>query len=360
MPSIDDFTDIQISRENIIGSQSNFHVATLITYTAPSGGSSQLVANVPQRVSKASSLTNLGYDSDSSAHKWAKAYFAVEEAPNYLWVINSVDGSKTEIETTYTAMENSGNFFYGVGLAESNDDAVAAHALGEAVESRGKHYCVVRQSGSDQTGAPAVGTDLVAAALNLGNAFKNAGAQRVQVPYTATPLDDYPDAAVLGYMMGQETAAAYTLHLKVIGTDPQIIDDTVWANFGSYNVNIVAELGGTNYYLRGVSSGGEYADVIAFIDEIRARMQIAVFNAQSKAKKIPGTPDGATLIETAVLETLQWGQDAGGIAAYEVAVTDPMDRSDADKVARFYDGITWEATLTDAIHNLKIGGNVGK
>lgn len=132
----------------------------------------------------------------------------------------------------------------------------------------------------------------------------------------------------------------------------------------------VLQAKGCNYYTRisgksitqtGITPGAEWFDVINGIDWTQIRMQEAIFNRLSSAKKVPFTDLGIAIVESEVRGILQQGVQLGIYAedpAPQVEVPLAADVSAANKANRLLTGVTFRATLAGAIHEATISGTV--
>jgi hypothetical protein len=108
-------------------------------------------------------------------------------------------------------------------------------------------------------------------------------------------------------------------------------------------------------------SGGEYIDVVRFIDWNNIRMQEAQAFTILSSEKIGYTDAGVSTLLAQVSKVLDIGVAAGGwtsdpypTCTAQLVATVPV----LDRAARAYNGISWEATLAGAIHLNNIRGQV--
>jgi hypothetical protein len=127
------------------------------------------------------------------------------------------------------------------------------------------------------------------------------------------------------------------------------------------NCNYYVTIAGVNVTQGGKVAGGEYIDIIRFIDWIQARMQEAIFSDMAKLDKLPFTDAGIAVIENDMRSVLKNGVRVGGIASeqdFTVTVPKAKDISQADKAARRLTGMKFTAVLAGAIHAVEIQGTV--
>ena len=200
-------------------------------------------------------------------------------------------------------------------------------------------------------------------------AFENS-LLKTQVRYSAKAATEYPDAAMLGKILpldpGSYTAAFKTL--AGVSTDLLTTDQRT-AAFAK-NVDVYEYVGGVNITRNGKVSGGEYLDVMIFIDWLDARCTEAVYQILVSNAKVPYTDAGIASVENALTQPLKAGQNAGGISptAYNDAkvqiggfyITVPrlQDVPLTDKTSRTLNNVKFVAFLAGAIQIVKVRGTV--
>jgi hypothetical protein len=99
--------------------------------------------------------------------------------------------------------------------------------------------------------------------------------------------------------------------------------------------------------------GGEYCDVVRFLDWTDATMQIDCVNALAVAEKVPNTDEGRQVIANAIALTLEKGRKNGGwktSPAPAAVMPKDTDATSFDAATRTLTGVSWSATLANAIH----------
>ncbi len=238
--------------------------------------------------------------------------------------------------------------FYFV-LTTSSDDVTIKEASA-TVEAMRKIY-VARSASAAIATASTTDVASVLSALSL---------DRTVIIYT-TNVSEYSDAAFVGRCAplnpGSETWANKTLK-GVTADKPTASAQTFLDN---KNVNYYISIAGVSVTINGKTIGGEYIDVIRFIDWLQARMQEQLFGDIARLDKIPFTDGGIAIIEADVRAILERGVSAGGIASsqdYTVTVPKAKDISPSDKAARHLTGVKFTAVLAGAIHKVSIAGVV--
>lgn len=203
---------------------------------------------------------------------------------------------------------------------------------------------------------------------DLGSLLKTSNYFRSALMYSGVQ-ENYPEAGWFGRVLplspGSETWAYKTL--AGIATDNLSAGDI--ASLEDKNVNYYISLAGKSIMLTGKVAGGEWIDVIRFIDWLQARIQERIFGSITRLDKIPYTDAGIAIIDNDLRAVLKDGQDVGGIAADTVdadgnplpGFTTSFPRAFAvsanDKAARTLTG-SFTAKLAGAIHAVTINGTV--
>jgi hypothetical protein len=107
--------------------------------------------------------------------------------------------------------------------------------------------------------------------------------------------------------------------------------------------------------------GGEWIDVMIFVDWLEQRMKERLWSRLANSKKIPYTAAGAAIIEAEIRAQLNDGIRVGGLAnspAPTVFVPDVLTLSTNTRALRIFEGITFEARLAGAIHFITVQGTV--
>lgn len=88
----------------------------------------------------------------------------------------------------------------------------------------------------------------------------------------------FTEGCVIGAMAANDPSYGDSLHLKTMpGMKPSNLTDTQRSNAWSRNANIYRAMYGTNSYIEGKTSSGQYVDVIRFSHWVKFRMEESVF-----------------------------------------------------------------------------------
>lgn len=116
--------------------------------------------------------------------------------------------------------------------------------------------------------------------------------------------------------------------------------------------SVYETVSGVNITEFGKVAGGEYIDVVRFIDWLNATMKVEIFAYIASREKVPFDQSGLDEIEGVVRSVIKQGIKAKGIVPGSETVTMPVlaDISTLSKGNRTLPDIEWQATLTGAIH----------
>jgi len=178
--------------------------------------------------------------------------------------------------------------------------------------------------------------------------------------FSKTP-NDFIDGAIVGRVAplppGSETWAFKTMAAVTVDK----LTDGEQANLDTKNVNYYVNIGGISVSQNGKVIGGEYMDVIRFIDWLQARLEEKIFGTLATSDKVPYTDSGIAIIENDMRFIFEAAVRSGGIASsqdYTITVPKAADISQNDKATRRLTGIKFTARLAGAIHAVEIQGTV--
>lgn len=261
------------------------------------------------------------------------------------------DESDPGVATDLAAIAVEDNAWYCL-LNPFNSAAIIAAAAGWC-ETNEKLY--IAQTSDSQCAVHAVsGASDIMATLKTAARFWTAC-------FYSPGSGDFLDAAIAGLMLhtnpGSETWALKT----VSGVSAALLTATQRANILGKNGNDYEVVGdpsaGLSITNPGKVSSGEWIDVVRFRDWLKANIGAEVFDAlrqvnNPQAKKLPFTDGGIAAVQGAIKAVLSRGVQAGGLSsspAPSVFVPKASDVSPSDKQNRKLTGVTFNATLADAI-----------
>lgn len=245
--------------------------------------------------------------------------------------------------------------WYGLVLDTSGKAEILAAAAW--VEANKKLY--VAES-TDSVVADQAITNDVASSLKTGNYF------RTGLLYTHKNLNLYAASAWIGNRFPYEPSAAPDAggtwaYKTLAGTNSSVMTGGQVSAVLNKSGNVFTVVAGIAVTQYGKTAGGEWFDVIRFLDWLESEIKVRVFALLASRGKIPFTDSGIDSIKSAILGTLTDGVTAGGLASNPApVVTAPTAAqvSSVDKANRNLPNVQFSATLAGAIHIVNIAGSV--
>lgn len=154
---------------------------------------------------------------------------------------------------------------------------------------------------------------------------------------------------------GSDTWASKTL----AGVDAYKLTDTQEAALEAKNANWYQVLAEVPVTYPGKVAAGEWADVVRFLDRVRARQREGLFALNLSGQKTPFTDAGISKVRAFLSADIKAGQRDGGFdpeATPTITVPKVADVSDADRAARHLPGVEWSMRLAGAIHSMTVSG----
>lgn len=196
---------------------------------------------------------------------------------------------------------------------------------------------------------------------DLFSQLKALSYQRTFGLWSADADTNYPECAWIGYQLQEQPGSNTWAYKTLSGFTVSRLSDTESKNIQAKNGNTYETVGGLNTTIGGKMFGGEWIDVMVFVDWLEQRMKERLWFRMANSKKIPYTSAGAAIIEAEIRAQLNDGIRAGGLAdspAPIVTVPDVLSVAANLRAQRIFEGITFEARLAGAIHFVKIRGTV--
>lgn len=187
------------------------------------------------------------------------------------------------------------------------------------------------------------------------------GYQRTFGIWSATANTEFPECAWVGYQLQEQPGSNTWAYKALSGVTVSTLSDTESTNVHNKSASTYENVGGLNSTIGAKMFGGEWIDVMIFVDWLEQRMKERLWSRLANSKKIPYTSAGAAIIEAEIRAQLNDGIRVGGLAASPaptVDVPDVLSVSVNARAQRIFEGITFEARLAGAIHFVKISGTV--
>ncbi len=336
--------DVNITRGTRGIASANFSTPLLVTKTATS------------RIAvygSAKEVSDAGYAESSVEYLGALAHFTQDNYPAE-FKIGQWDTSGAEtLSQAMDAIFAEDNQWYGICLGHV--DTVADYTtLAVWAKVNGKFVFA----------GDASGTQATSTALNSATANKACVMENSKLRDAGEGVKGFADVAFCSAILGQLVGSYTTDCTKLKST---YIDSYTTAQMNSafnQNANFFHQFYSVNITEEGrVTDGntprnGEWIDVEIGLDWLETRIQEAIFKTIVNSAKIPYTDEGTNTLEVTVAEVLKSAKDNGFLADYTTTREPVSEQSDQDKADRKYNGLSWEATLANAVHTVTINGNV--
>lgn len=247
------------------------------------------------------------------------------------------------------AVQNENDTWYALAIESHVEADVLATA--QAIEAKKKIF----GTSSKEQSVQVVGDSDVFSKLKAANYQRTFGI------YSLTADEQYPECAWIGYQLQEQPGSNTWAYKELANVTVSRLSDTVSKNILDKNGNTYETVGGLASTIGGKMFGGEWIDVMVFVDWLEQRMKERLWFRMRNSKKIPFTAAGAAIIEAEVRAQLNDGIRAGGLAdspAPVVNVPDVLSIAPNLRAQRIFEGITFEARLAGAIHFVKIRGTV--
>ena len=342
-------------KNNTAGFVYRFRInGALITYTVLAAQSlSDVAAGIATAVNTAGGSNWSGTHTGTNVYAVMTAaadgvQYPVTEVPYELWMEDVTPAASAAAELTAVLAEDS-NWY---GLVVDVPSAVTIAAVAAVVETTRKVYT---PDTHDTKATDGTVTDDIASTL------QGLGYMRTFVQY-------HPDygvfsaGALMAYMLTTPPGSATWAHKSIRGVRKYNLRAAQAAALKAKNCNMYLSFAGRGTTLWGVSSGGEYMDVVRGVDWVVSSMQIRVFILLATNPKVPYTDHGVELIKGEVRAPLVIGARAPHnlIVEDSIVVTAPKvaDIAPEDRTARVLPNVEFGADLQGAVHATHIIGTL--
>jgi hypothetical protein len=173
----------------------------------------------------------------------------------------------------------------------------------------------------------------------------------------------FPECAFVGRNLPAVPGSNTWKFKALAGVPSSNLNDTEILNLKGKNYNIVQKVAGNNITEEGVTTIGlgEFIDTMILVFWTAARMRERIFFRLINTEKIPYTAAGFAIIEAEVRAVLTEGVTNGGYASYppfSVSIPKVQTIEPNLRAQRRLESVSFEATLTSAVHFVKISGKV--
>jgi len=178
--------------------------------------------------------------------------------------------------------------------------------------------------------------------------------------YHPSPLA-FNAAAWAGRCLPEEPGAITWKFKQLSGVAPVKLTSTQRGNLIARSANFFETVAGLDIMSEGTTADGDYVDVQRSLDWLDDDVSKSVFEDMAAGGKVPFTNAGVTVIQNAILGSMQRAVARGIFSddpAPVVTVPDVADISAANKTARTLPDVKFSGTLAGAIHKTTITGVV--
>jgi hypothetical protein len=251
--------------------------------------------------------------------------------------------------TSVTEVQNDNDTWYALAI-ESHNELDVLEVAG-VIEAKKKIFGTSSATAAIKTTGT---TDIFAQLQALGY-------QRTFGVFSNDADTQFPECAWIGFQLQEQPGSNTWAYKALTGVTVSKLSDTESTNIKAKAGSTYESVGGQSVTVGGKMFGGEWIDVMVFVDWLEARMTERLWFRMANSKKIPYTAAGATIIESEIRAQLNDGIRVGGLADNPtpvVRVPDVLSVAPNLRAQRIFEGIEFEARLAGAIHFVKIRGTV--
>lgn len=280
------------------------------------------------------------FDVEAETYKIASRIFGQNPAPQELAIAGTVSEEPATLVTFLnTVVANNSDWFF-LTCSDNSDDVVKA--LSNWIDTQNKMYFATVQN------------------LEI---FEELESENTALMYH-DDINAYVAEGLASYLatatVGGVTAKFKTINgVKAANISPTELDELHKNNGFSY----VRKMG-VLQTTEGMTTSGEYIDVVMGSYFIKFRMEEEAMLLAVNSPKIPYTNEGIGMLVTVAESVLKQATTQGivleedEVGQYEINYIKREDVAKNDVANRVYDGITWVATLAGAIHDGTINGSL--
>lgn len=345
MPYINDLT-IRIILQTLALQQQNFGIPLILGKRA----SGSLIASYKEFSGNdaLASMVTAGFLTTDDEYKMVAKMLAQSPCPETIAIY--VRDEDDNIATALSALITSHNSWYALLITERDKTSLAAAGDWAAANKKIFIGCT-----SDLT------------ALTGRNVTREAYLMH-------TDAANFPEAAWVGLCLPQEIGSITWKWKRPSGVTASTFTLTELNAIRTGHAQTMSERSGVVYTDEGITTGGEYIDVIQARDYIEARLGEELFGLQVRSGKIPYDNTGFARIEAVIRSVLNECGNRGiiaravddadrlksdnGVYMYKVTVPARSSIPTNDRAARKLTGIKFTLTIAGAVHNIDIDGYI--
>ncbi|MGH0678682.1 DUF3383 family protein [Bacillus luti] len=285
------------------------------------------------------------YGTNSATYKMASAILGQKPRPEKIAIHGvayvAATGNPTELSAALNELVKKYNDFFYLHCSLQTDPVITE--LSKWINTQEKFY--------------------FASTVNKALA-KTLNSQNTVIMVHPAP-DTYPAAAWVG-VCAPQSVGSYTWTFKnLTGIAPAEYDDAVIGEIETNNASTYITEGGVNITSKGVTTTGEYIDILQGQYYLKAHITENVFALLARLPKVPFTDAGIALvvaeIEKALKDCVKQGviaTDAGNNPLYSIVAPSYAEVNTSDREKRILPSLKWNATIAGAIENVAIVGEL--
>ena len=335
-----DYVDVTISRDIAVVSRVGF--GSLLFVGTTEGKQTPRIAEYADFDAVAEV-----FDSGDPEFEAAQVYFGQAEKPERLFI--AIKEDLEDFSEAIQAASSDNDDWYAVAIASR--DSTDIEDVASYIQTQDKLFL----AGTADAGVvdPQDDTDIASVLLDLTldrtGLFYHAGAD----------LEVFPEVAWAGLMLPKDPGSATWAWKTLSGIPSDSLTSTERSTLEDKRATYYVTVAGNNVTFEGqVSEPGVFIDIIRGSDWLRFRMAEDIVAQLASSDKVPYI-GGDAIINSLIRTRLDTAVDRDVIAPdYEVTVPPASEQSADDRANRVYNNVTFQATLTGAVHRVRIRGTV--
>jgi hypothetical protein len=299
-------------------------------------------------VSQLTDLISAGYTTADEEYKMAAAMLGQSPSPSQIAVFSRPDTDS--ITTALGNLAQTHNDWYALLIQERL--SASLHEAGDAASGMKKLF---------------IGCSADTAALTGRNNIREAYLIHDQA-------SAFPEAAWAGHCL-PKTLGTYTWKWKSpSGVTAANLTSTQLQAIRDAHGQSVESFAGVTFVDEGITTGGEFIDVIQRMDYIQARVHEDLFGLNIRMDQVAYDDKGFALVDATIRTRLKASAAAGMIAAvgskedmeysddgvhmFKVSVPRRADIPVNDRAARILSGVTFSFVVSGAVHKYNVNGDL--
>ena len=337
-----DYADILVSFEAQTVSRLGFGTLLFLTEddTEAAGTVSPLFGSLDE-------VEDAGYAISSEPYRFAQAAFAQGNGFSRLKIAHK-DEMDSWVDALNSAINTDGDWY---ALAIESRSASDIEAVANDIEARQRLFIAVTDD-----------ADILDAQLDtdIASTLLDQNLSRTGLLYKTDAATEYPEAAWFGRMLPDDPGTVNWAWKSLSGQTTDSFTSGEISALRAKRCNYYDSVAGNSITFGGFTSEpGIFLDIVRGIDWLQQRMQEDYVAVQTSRDRIPYVGGGEIIESEVVRRRLDIAVDRGVIADdYTVTVPRSQDQDPTDRSARFFPGITFEATYTGAVNEIEIRGTV--